>query len=470
MSIHLPLEIWGRILCYATHVPHLMDIDPPDPCDTPLVISARGTGGFPTVSHVPLVDNFPPKRAIYDAQRTKAAIALVCKSFHTYLGPELYTCLLVTNRNFRLLRSLEDSRFCAESADAGHFNVTLGSKVQHLVITSGAEFVEGGGHVKTPQGIDADLAAIVRCLPKLRILTMDVKAYYARRSEAFRGDLLAQAVVDTSAQTLQKIAFHGQARAFVGVTELENMFAACTNLRALVYSRPEDAWPRYAHPIPPVRLPPLQHISFLSIDGTSVLPLAGSGQTPFPSLHRAHLSISLDTLHWLDTWDSQFQFPTLTHFSLYIHGPHLRPETPLRIFEFLRKHFQKLTHLMLFADMTFLTQVLSRATLPSVAYLWLYDAGEDKPRTAWRKSPESLRLFLNTMARIESDCLRVVRLDTSLLEAMGRSVADGEDIGISQLSACTFAVEDCGGRSVVVELYNNRVTAPVNCLTSVICT
>ncbi|KAI0062073.1 hypothetical protein BV25DRAFT_1991740 [Artomyces pyxidatus] len=136
-------EIWLDILEWATIVPGLMDIDVPDPFDSPTT----------------LTPNDPwPVDELKASLRLRLALVRVSKSWHAMTTPILYRCLVVRTKKAaeRIIQTLRDSHARVREGSAGP---PLGHWVHHLMIALPAhERVENFG-------------AVASLFPNLQILT-----------------------------------------------------------------------------------------------------------------------------------------------------------------------------------------------------------------------------------------------------------------------------------------------------------
>jgi hypothetical protein len=214
-SSRIPPEIWLEIFEYATgFVPHLLDVDVPHPFDEPATL--------------PFTDYYDLD-ALRLSLRTKHALTLVCRLWHSIASELLHQVLL--------LDSLDTCRTLARNFEAGSA-AHVGPSVRHLLLGT------------LDRKAVRYLPTILRPLRNLRILSL------WNATVALSDERTADVMIDTFGRTLRKLHVYGEQLSGQPLVTLYDLIHSAPRLRTLIVDCKEIQGA--------VVLPPLSELAFVA--------------------------------------------------------------------------------------------------------------------------------------------------------------------------------------------------------------
>jgi hypothetical protein len=410
---------------HVMHIPFLNDVELPYAFEHS--ISTR--------AHRLVFDCFPEQQAIKDAVAVGAAMVLTCRTFYRAFIPLLYDCIPITSSNAWLVsRALEYSSASTLLWLRPRYRA-LGGRVRQLVLS-----LHAVRDLQEEFAVARDLDIIAQHVPNLRNLVIDSDGV------CFAGfrDVLFHIL---PASRLKKLAFRGLALPMFVGPHLNRFLPNARALRTLICSCDQSRLQVTDNPPVCVRLPELPNLTFLSCDET-IVPADDMYQAA-PTLATAHIAFSSNTfdVDLAPLWRTQ--------------GPHVMrllitmpPERtqPSILFASISVLFPRLVYLFISSSLTFCAEALILRAIPATVNILAFGAA------GMRKPPvEAIQGFMGAMAVVEHPTLkRILILDKCLIGWLVDHAAMGDDIGLSQLEACSVRVEDWNGT-----LLRDAITAEI---------
>jgi hypothetical protein len=395
-----------------------------------------GNTSSPQCSKCP--KKFLPLEDIKHSTRSLYSLSLVCTRWNAICKPALYQCLLIDDTTITdlLLRTLEHPRPWTTTDDLGRFE-PLGSLTRHLIIALSDQPANGDLdeheqlHVRVVRRF-GNLGRLACCLPHLQTLSISItvqKSHLWGLPMPYYGKDFAAAIVQTSAQSLQRLYLHRNPNILFTRQELLKLLESAPNLVAIVGGGCVDL---ISCPATLPYLPKLKHLTVNNEVGQCDDAVHPDNRTP--SLERVHIRPSRYSNFWLHLLSKQGS--TLTSVSLDLRVP-ADPDNCNDCLSMLGRLCPNLSHLEIFIND------------------WLCF-----PRADWFPPVEYLGVRIlfgilkvadicKTLATIQLRSLRVIRLiDPQMVEWLASPHSGNVESAWSPLVGCPFRVVDCNGREL----------------------
>ncbi|KAI0252668.1 hypothetical protein BJV78DRAFT_328600 [Lactifluus subvellereus] len=381
--------------------------------------------------------NFLPLEDIKHSTWSLYSLALVCKQWNTICSPFLYRYLLVDDSTSMttdtLLRTLEHPSATPDAL--GRFQ-PLGSLTRHLVI---ALSDQRAAHENQDERLDVrimrrfgNLGRLARCLPQLHTLSISIMIQTSQMwglPMPYYGMDFAAAIIQTSAQSLQKLYLHRNPGVLFTRQELRKLLESAPNLVAIVGASCAD------HLRCPAAFPYLPKLKYLTINNeVGQCDSTIHKDNRLPSLEHVHIRPSHSSNFWLHLLSAQGSRLVSVSLDLHLMVDHENCPDCL-------------------STLTTLCPNLSRLEI-------LISDWDCFPRPDWFPSVDYLGIctlfgilkvtdLCKKLATIQLRSLRVVCLmDPKLVEWFASPLSGNVESAWTPLVGCPFRVVDCYGREL----------------------